>query len=343
MKFSAIRFSATSYCSILYFSIFLFFYSFIAIPIAHAQLQFGLQSSDISVDMSPETPGAHETVAISVTSFATNLDAATVTWVVNGRKVASGRGLKNISVTTAGVGQKTQIDITINAQEGLITKNLTITPSSVDLIWEAHTYTPPFFKGKPLFSEESLVKWIAIPHIMRNGSEVSPQNLIYTWSQNGTVLGDSSGNGKNGLVLIGGIIPRPMDVSVKVTDPQTGSVAENEIAIAPQDPLVLLYQDDPLYGIRYEHALQGIYNLIQNEVRIATVPYYFATQTRGNPHMTYSWNINSNPIADNLNATEQTFRKGNAVGNAAIGVSVTEDQTVFQHDIRAGLIIQFGK
>ena len=75
-------------------------------------------------------------------------------------------------------------------------------PTSVDVLWSAYSYTPPFYKGKALAPSRGSVVLVALPQLVtRNGSPIEPKNIIYTWSRRGVILGKSSGLGKNQVVL----------------------------------------------------------------------------------------------------------------------------------------------
>ena len=310
---------------------------------AFAQLGLGLAPSDISLTLDPENPGPHQQVTVSIDSFATDLNSTPITWNVNGKKVLSGIGQKQITVSSGNIGQKTTITILIDSQTGLIEKDVSIIPSSVDLIWEADTYTPPFFKGKPLFSPESTITFIAVPHLMRNGVEVSSGNLIYKWTNNGTVLGDRGGYGKSTLSITGSILPRPMDISVEATDPVGAGVADGEVSLTPLAPFVLLYKNDPLYGVQYEKALQGNFSLLGNEIDMVAVPYYFSTPMKDDANMSYTWQINGTPINDGINSSGKIFRSaGDTSGISNISVSASQSQTMFQ-TAQQSVMINFQK
>ncbi len=298
---------------------------------AHAQLNVGLSPADISTDVEPTNPGPFQQISVTIDSYATDLNGVSISWVVNGKKVVSGIGKKGISLTTGAIGKQTSINITIDSITGTITKNITIIPATVDMIWEANTYTPPFFKGKAIFSPESVVTFVAIPHLIRNGVEVSPKNLIYTWSNNGTVLGSQSGYGKSTLSIAGSIIPRPFDITVEASDPNTGSVADGETVLASQTPFVLFYKNDPLYGVQYEHALTGVIPLTTQEMEITAVPYYFSARSMFDNLLSYNWEINGTPIGDGINSPDKVFRRtGTAVGQSNVSVSTTQSATMFQ-------------
>ncbi len=85
-----------------------------------------------------------------------------------------------------------------------VTKDIPITPEDLDIIWQANSYVPPFYEGKALFPPVGTVSFVAMPgFIDSNGNPVNPKKLIYTWSQDTTVLGDKSGYGKNVLTVQG--------------------------------------------------------------------------------------------------------------------------------------------
>src|SRR3989344_1173365 len=50
---------------------------------------------------------------------------------------------------------------------------------SVDLLWQGETYTPPFYKGKSLWSNQSRITFFAMTNGLGN-----PANLSYKWTKN---------------------------------------------------------------------------------------------------------------------------------------------------------------
>lgn len=308
-----------------------------------AQLGIGLSSSDISVTLDPENPYPNQTVNVSIESFATDLNAATISWLVNGKKVVSGKGIKQISVTVGKLGVKTNVVINIDTLTASIQKTISIIPATVDIIWEAKTYTPPFFKGRPLFTAESTVNIIALPHLVRNGVEVSPSNLIYKWEINGSVLGDRGGYGKNSLTIIGTILPRPMDLHVEATDPQSNLLATGDTTLTPGKPFILIYKNDPLYGVQYQKALTGTFSLSEREVELFAVPYYFSVNSAFDNNISYNWEINGVPIADGINNPNKIFRQVSDIyGTSNISLSAAINDTLFQ-TANTSLLINFQK
>src|SRR3989344_3741283 len=82
---------------------------------------------------------------------------------------------------------------------------------SIDILWQGETYTPPFYQGRTLWSTESRITLVAIPHNLGNRNA-----LNYRWTQNSTVLGNVSGVGKHSLSFMDPIISRPQKIKVEI-------------------------------------------------------------------------------------------------------------------------------
>lgn len=290
------------------------------------------ESSDISIGLLPANPQPNQSIQITIESYSINLDASKITWYVNGKEVRKGTGVKNIYTQTGKLGTETSVKVTVDTGTGIFTKNISIMPASVSIIWEARTYTPPFFKGKALFSHQSNIVFVAAPRIIANGKEIPKENLIYTWSKNGTTLGDQNGYGRYMLPITGSIISRPLSIDLEVSDPDTGITAFNTIDIAPIEPEIINYIVDPLYGVQYNKALSGSLPLKGREVTLIAVPYFFSSQRAVNGgELTYTWSINGDTISDNLNTNTRVFRKvGDVFGISNISLKVEQINRLLQ-------------
>ncbi len=300
---------------------------------AHAQYN-ELLKTDVGVQINPENPGPNEQVSVTLSSFATDLNSATVTWQVGGKTIKSGKGSKTFSFSTGGLNSTTNLRIVIRTAEGeTIEKTYSIKPTNVDLVWQVFGYTPPFYKGKALFSHQDKIQFVAIPHVIgSNGKEINPKNLIYTWTRNGTVIGDFSGYGKDTYTVAASVISRPLTVSVEVTSPDVDGVGTAVVTANPVEPTVLLYEKNPLYGIQFQKALVGDIDMgSSKEINILSMPYFFGVSYPTHPELTYSWSINSTQVDGGLNATSKVFRplEGTS-GASSIAVSIEDSAKILQ-------------
>lgn len=288
--------------------------------------------NEVSFGISPENPEPRQPVTITLESYSIDLDRSTIKWYVDTLLAQEGKGLKNLTFQANDLGKPSIVKIIIDSDKGQLTKNITVNPSAVTILWEADTYTPPFFKGKSLFSHQSVVKFVAQPQLVVNGKVLRPTNLIYRWSKDGTVLGNQNGYGKQTLTLTGSVISRPMRIFVEVEDPQTGAVASGVTVLEPVEPEIVMYEVDPLYGIQYHKALIGSLPLLTREVTLTAIPYFFSSQYASNDsRVLYTWSINGETIADTINTNTRVFRKiGDISGQSDIGVRIEQPDKILQ-------------
>lgn len=304
---------------------------FFSAPTAGQAQLLGISENDVSVGIYPENPQPKDPVTVTIETYSFNLDNSTTKWYVNGTLAQEGKGLKTLTFQVGNLGQTTNLRIVINSDKGTLTKNIAINPSIVTLVWEADTYTPPFFKGKALFSHQSTITFMAQPQLIVGGRTLNPANLIYTWSKEGTVLGSQSGYGKQTLSLTGSVISRSMKVMVEVQDPSTGAQGSGVIQVDPIEPEVVAYVVDPLYGVQYNKAIRGSLPLSGKEVTLTATPYFFSNAESDSGSVSYNWSINGNTISDGQNTRTRVFRKvGEVFGISNIGLKVVQENRLLQ-------------
>jgi len=286
--------------------------------------------SSASLDFTPRIPNPSEEFTVQVRDFSININSAQIVWYVNGSELERGIGLTQITTTAGETGERTTIRAVITPVSGEVREATgSITTAGVDLLWNANTFTPPFYKGKALYSPQATITIAAIPQFP-NGNT----NLVYTWRQNNRILGSESGFGKNSITLTGSILNEPISVSVEVSNQDQTIQATDSIAINPQGIDVILYEESPLYGTVYERALSGGYNLSSPEITVRAVPYNISL---GN--ITYGWTVNNTET--NQTGSTITLRNEQGIaGSSRIGVLVENVQKLLQQTSKE-IIINF--
>ncbi len=251
----------------------------------------------ISVDILPKVPNPGDQVNISVQSYSSNFDKAYFTWNANGQVIEKGIGKRSINFLAPESGNTITINLTIQKQEGgVITRSFTFAPADVDIIYEADTYTPPFYKGKALFTSESIVRFIAMPYFIQNGNTINPNNLVYTWSINGTVDQNNSGYGKRVYQGKSSLVGRPLEVEVEVSAINSPLIAKNSVFVQNSEPELIIYENNPLLGVVFEKAIAGNFLLDRAEIELQSVPYFFSTTVKDDGFVDYIWKMNGNSI-----------------------------------------------
>jgi len=297
----------------------------------------------VSKKMSPEIPQPGQLVDLSVNIFSTNIDKAVISWYVDGSLKESGQGLKKYSVRAPQSGKTMNIRVTIDKENGgTLTETFTIAPAEVNILYEAKTYTPPLYKGASLFTNESVIRFVAEPNFIdTNGRKIDPKTLVYKWYKNDSIIANASGSGRQVFEYAGGAIQRDMKITVKVSAVRSPLTSENSVFIQEYSPQIVMYEKNPLYGILYEQAVAGSFSLDRTEVEFKAVPYYFSTKSDTDVSLAYNWFMNNQNIGVSRQKNIMTFRNTeNAKGTAQVNVEIKNTDKIFQAS-RAGVKLDF--
>ncbi len=294
---------------------------------------------DISTD--PKYPEPNQSIKISLISYLFDLNRAKIYWYVNGSLYKSGIGVQEINIMSGDSGEGTSINVVANTIEGnKIEKHTTIMPIEMTLLWEADTYTPPFYKGKALLSPESIIKIIALPNIkLKNQKVLNPNNLVYMWIGEGRSDSfsdvNNSGYGKNILYTQAPLPTRDNTIEVDVSSLDNSIKSSKSIKIESVDPNILFYEDDPIKGVLYGRAMVDNFNLKKQEIQLRAEPYFFSTQDKNVGNLTYEWYVNDKKV--NKSGQEITFRQENKknVGFSNISIDIRNTYRKFQQAVNS--------
>ena len=316
--------------------------AFLFIPVVFASAQ--LPGIDLAVlNISPQTPGPNQTVTATLSSSATDINRADISWSVNGVTVSSGKGLKTFKFQVGSLGTQTTLEVMLVSSEGTPwTESLTFNPAGVTLLAEAQSYTPPFYRGKAYFSYQGRANITAVPYFIdQNGKQIPPEQLVFKWKEGTQNMTDESGLGKNILNYRGSIPIRAKTISVEVTSLDQRYVANASMDITPVQPKTALYEDNPEYGILYNKALANQLNLNASEITVTAVPYFFNASTPDDSNLKYDWNLNGNPVS-NGRSSIVLHNPGGGGGQAILSLQLSNTIDYFQF-ADASLNIAFGQ
>jgi len=287
---------------------------------------FPSTSDYLQIKMSPENPGPNQKVLVSLELYITDLKKAQISWFLDGQLQKKDFGLTSFEFTTKSVGQSQKISILINTFEGSeIRKDIILRPADVDIVWNANTYTPPFYKGRALLTGHGNELTVsAIPNLVdTNGVRIDPQALNYEWHKDNTFLNTKSGFGKNSITIDRESIPRPFNIKVLVSTIDGSISAQKTIKITYLKPQVLVYEKHPLYGILFNNAVKES-DLENQEITLSAIPYFFSESFKNSPLISYEWKQNGQKILQSSGQNTMTFRKedNNQKGKVNIEVSV---------------------
>lgn len=287
-------------------------------------------SNELGIEIIPTYPRPNEPVFINLTLYTGDLNSADIEWYKNDKLVLRGKGKVNYSFMAGAVGEETKIEIAVRLLNGAsFSEAFILNPASVDLVWEANSYVPPFYKGKALHSRQGNLKVVAMPEFVKNGRRIAPENLVYEWSNKVDVYQNQNGYGKNVLTLNGSLLGRTENIEVLVTDPVNNLVAEGFIDVSPVSPEIVFYQNDPYYGHIFDTAITGSFNLKTDEVQIMAAPYFFTKERDG--RLKYEWMLNGTSVPNLLGSKTAIFRKPEKeTGRSVISLRMENTNRILQ-------------
>ncbi|MCX6716355.1 MAG: hypothetical protein NTV72_00280 [Candidatus Taylorbacteria bacterium] len=311
-------FRATFFSTVIIFSFF-FLYSY-----ASAQLTVGgvlpaYVKGNIEMISNPAYPTPNSKVDITIDSHNVDLDSSEITWLVNEKVVSKAVGLKTINVTLGNTGTTTEIKALIKSTAGdIISKTLSINPTQIDLLWETDGYVPPLYKGLSHYTYQGTVYVVAQPYFKtKSGKVLNPKDLVYTWKKDSNVLGDDSGRGKQRLSLPGDVLQKSAFITVTVVSPENEMVGQMGINLEPEDPQVVFYEKNPLFGTLWNKAITSPYTMTNNEIEVLATPYNFTKKDVLTSKMNYIWLIGGTEYPELAGKNSVVLRPKSGVSGAS--------------------------
>ncbi len=289
---------------------------------SNSRAQITATPDDVTVSISPENPGPFELVTVTVTSFSFDLNRAAITWLHGATVLKSGVGEKSFSFRTDKVGTSSTIKIKIVPNGGAtIDKTVTVTPSELDILWEAtDSYVPPFYKGKALPGRESRIKVVAM------SPTANSKSYAFAW-QNSYDPVSATGNA---YTFNGSKLKKQEVIGVTATSLNAQASASNSITINKVPAEIVFYQKSPIRGVLYENALQGTITLPGDEMTIVAEPYFVTNIDPQASSLDYQWFINTQKVVTPFPKNELLVSRGENEGEASIGLTIVNTSILFE-------------
>lgn len=285
--------------------------------------------------VSPEKPRMGDLVEIRAEMYGTPVKNAEFAWVINGKTYSRGVGLNKVSFL---VSEPTSVTLVLLTGEGnIVTKQWSFDPQNTLIVWEAGTYTPPFYKGKSLYTAESSLALHAINLDVEN--PLTNVYANYVWQVDGRVKGDDSGVGKSTYVYQGDLLGLEPLFTVDfsgVSSFADGLKAQQstrktingsaKLRVQTKQSQIFTYEKTPLLGVLFNKPLVTNYTLTTPETTVVSYPGYYSLNSAlaGD----YIWTINDTIVSRGANSL--TFKKIRSDEKSRLGVEIKNKKSLLQ-------------
>lgn len=302
---------------------------------AFAQVDLG---PSLFISVSPQYPRAGEPVTLTVQNPISDISGRMIIWQKGGTTVLEGEGETTYKMTAPAVGERSEITVRVSDESA--PASVTIAPASLDLLWEADSYTPGLYRGRHLPSLSSNITLQAIPHLYQKGAELPAAQLIYTWKRGSETV--ASGKGRTVLTVPVAQFVQVSTITVSVATADRSTGAERTVDIPTVQPSLRLYFEHPLYGTMYHDALPALTSVSDTEMSFAAIPYFAQTRDPNDRQFSYIWRVNRTAVDPNDERPNTiTINAGPSGGEALVELSLTHKK-LYQLDARGRWGIVFG-
>lgn len=288
----------------------------------------GQAVSDATLTFDPSHPSPGEQVRVFVEAYSVDVSGADIRWYVDGVENVNARGARSITLQLGPLGRAVPVrtDVAVPGS-GTFTLQRTVVPTAIDLIVEADTYTPPFYKGRSLPAPDEPVTAVVIPYV---GANTNAGALVYTWRLGGTVLFGGPVLGKTHARFT---MPKRQSIlSVQVATQNGTPVGEQAVVLKSASPEMYFYEDNPLRGLNFRTIGEQL-TLVEEETTVRAEPYFVARDIFArSPDL--QWTIGGQTAASGERSNALTLARNGTRGEARVEFSLTNRQSLLQtvHD-----------
>lgn len=239
-----------------------------------ASAQFDLGSSDpFTISILPANPAPGSTVTLSFLSSSIDLANSSIRVTAGGKEIYTGT-VHDVSLTLGKAGSVTSVSASVTNNGKTYAQSVTIQPQDIVLVAEPVASAYALYAGKPQTPIGGQVRVVAIANVRSaGGAPVAPAALSYAWSVDGEQIPNSSGIGKSALMVASPLQYRTREVSVSVVNADGTLSGGATITLVPVEPVMRIYENDPLLGVRFDRALPDAVSMTGSEESLFAVPF----------------------------------------------------------------------
>ena len=281
-------------------------------------------SSDFNIELVPDNPRPNQAVSAKIVSYQFDVNRSAITWILDGKTIASGTGEKTADFVLPPLGKESVLTVNIITNQGVKTsKTKKFSGSDIDFLWSANTSVPAGYKGKALAGRKAFIKITALPNLYLASGAISRSNLVYEWTFNYKNLPDDSGADKNTLLIrLNDLGDYVVGVKVSTKDKRTSFQKFLHLSAEGTSPKAVFYADDPLEGPFYGKALGSKISLKTKDINIRAEPYFFNQE---NGKAAYRWSMNGKSVKSGKKPNTISLVSEESSGQARINFEMEKE------------------
>jgi hypothetical protein len=238
--------------------------------------------------------------------------------------------MRDFSIQSGNYGSRKKITVIVSGSGLRIVKTITIIPQDATLLWEAiNSYVPPFYHGKKIPSQESLIKISGIPNFKNISDATKLNDAVYIWTRNDNKILNSGGYGKDSLIIQHNKLRRSESITTDISDISGSSKTRQTIIIPISNPQIHWYYRDN-YNYRKLLSINRGLRVGQGDTRIIAEPYFFSLNQLND--LNFTWKMNNETLYLDPSAPKQELlvRNPNQSGQVTFSTSIENPKTFLQ-------------
>ncbi len=272
------------------------------------------QNNPSTLSFSPQYPEPNEEVTVTLNDYSIDTSGAIITWFIDGKEVTEAKNERQIIYIAGALGDSNTITaLTVLPNGTTLRAEKEIRPVRIDMLIEANTQVPVFYKGRSIPAVGGEVQVTAL---LFTGAPGDPQAYSYRWKMDGKILGGGSRFGKNSISFTADF-EREVLVAVDILDTDGSVVASENTYIPLVQPELYFYEVNPLRGIS-EIAMTNNFILVGDEIKVRAEPYFIDTSLFANNPL-QEWKLNQKKIINpSPDQQELTLRRSGDRGSFSL-------------------------
>ncbi len=281
------------------------------------------QASPIQLRVHGE-PTPYSFVSIFAESSFLDLTNTTIEWSADGEPIHQGKGAVKQDIFLEDPGYPKEIRVRAITSQGAVEETLIILPGILDVLWEAQTVTPPFFRGKAIPTDRSIIRAMAIPYWDKS---IPQKDIFFSWKKDSTIALSKTKEIAS-TQMIGAWEGKTL--TIDTTAEFSGHSLTKKTTIPTQNVRPLFYRIHPFTGVETKNTLTNQEYIQSPTLSLLAVPFGLSIEDAKKNKVLFEWKVNSQTIEHGvgLQHSRITFAKNEQEKNGTISIFLKVQNTV---------------